>query len=325
MTLRHGKAQKALPGYKKKGILPRHIGINPTNRQINEMLADVLMECESATDVQKAFHIKFRAFCKDLAAQSGLHGGVMIIHDFRLNDEKESFSADQKMDENRYRKVLSDKKNWRASCHFSPHAHIIGFGYLIDKASFIEQTGCRYDIYNKVTSPVSLIRYLLSHAPDVPGMNAYTFFGGITQIEREKQFKVRRPIVCKECIKEGCTPAETGRIIARMDPDTIEYKPSKRRRGRREMSSWSFEDITSRAYTRVQYRTIYRWKADRPRRPRDRRRFLDLFTRRGPKSKDSVQWCSPERWDHLVSRGVIPGDWFYGDPPPVPAASPPVL
>lgn len=115
---------------------------------------------------------KAREYFKKKAAAIGCTGGSLVVHLWRTNDNVPGYIQGQK----KWDFVRSQGKNWRNFVKFSPHAHIIGYGYLKrpDQDKF-EYKNMGPLATREEIEAVSF--YNLSHAPVGPGLTAVIYFG----------------------------------------------------------------------------------------------------------------------------------------------------
>lgn len=106
------------------------------------------------------------------ATEIGCKGGSLVIHLWRTNDNVPGYIQGQK----KWDWVRSQGKNWKKYVKFSPHAHIIGYGYLKrpdeDKFEYKNMGPLRT---REEIEAVSF--YNLSHAPVGKGITAVVYFG----------------------------------------------------------------------------------------------------------------------------------------------------
>ena len=346
LSIVYGNSQKPLAGLKKESLRARHIVFSPPHSLTEELIADTLQEADAA-DFQRVFLQKFRRAAISVVRGAGVVAGVIFEHDIRLKTD--SAAVDQENDINRYREIL-DRPDWRDHVEFSPHVHILGYGYLEDSSEFYEESGgWIYRTIRVVDDPELVVKYLLSHAPTVPNRCAYARFGRMHSryMEKVKEYRCREYIACEECLEAGVSEAEAVRVIATLAVDPGGTPALKcehdgdigarhRAGGRGDPVSWSFESISNWKYSRVKHRSVYRLRSPRgglgpgpgigegvrvlggrPPDPRVTAELgravvnLDRFPYRV--DDDRLVWVGSDRWDELMQRGII-SSW-YGDPP----------
>ncbi|MDD4615296.1 MAG: hypothetical protein PHI40_07850 [Caldisericia bacterium] len=327
LTAHYGPAQKALPGFSRENILPRHISFHPSRNDVLPIMEEALQEADTPDEYQRIFWSKFMLLVEETVKDAGITSAFVIPHDIRLKSDAATTAADQKNDANRYRKVL-DRPDWRERVKYYPHVHVIGFGYIEDFKQFYERTGWTYRIHGEVHNPAGLVYYLLSHSVSIPRKNAYVPLGGLAsrRLQRVKEYRCRRPVQCDECLQEGVPEKEATRVIATLAELKCEHDDDRgarlRHRGRGDPVEWTFDVITEHRYVKTERVGIYRVRV--PKGERRRSGLDELPLRPGEKKRPRlpgqaklerrVWYVSPDRWDELIRLGVIPGSWFE-DPP----------
>lgn len=137
-----------------------------------------------------------RAYFVRQAEQIGCTGGSMVIHLWRTNDNVPGYIQGQK----KWDFVRSQGDRWREFVKFSPHAHIIGYGYLKkpDKDKFEYKNMGPLNTRDEVEA---VSYYNLSHAPIGKGITAVIYFGCCSYGKLKCTFKtvVHSFAVCPEC------------------------------------------------------------------------------------------------------------------------------
>lgn len=134
----------------------------------------------------------------------GVKGCVVIIHGYRIKKEKmrEVNDGATSAGVNRYRWCF-DQDRPRDYLYFSPHFHLLGWGYLMQSDDFHEQTGWIYKKHK--TRPLSDMEktayYLLSHAWLFgTGTNAYRYWGALSPtrlgVKRENSYQIEKCTIC---------------------------------------------------------------------------------------------------------------------------------
>lgn len=156
-----------------------------------------------------------------VAKQAGVTADLPVPHLFRIRDEYKKWANDeasrinaenrasrkQCRKENRYT-IIMKCPNWREMLYYSPHIHMICYGYLENSRTFYDRTGIVYKIHNKGQPLKSrddvsrVIYYLLSHAsPSDDGSHILTYNGQISYnkmlcVDENEREEVER---CPEC------------------------------------------------------------------------------------------------------------------------------
>ena len=119
---------------------------------------------------------KLRRKIYSLLKKSGFWGGSCIFHPFRLN---------------------KSIKKW----YFSPHFHIIGYGWIRGKKvkAIYEKTGYIIKNLGVRKSVVATAQYQLSHAGIKSGTHTITWFGSVAYNKIKIIPEVVEPEVCPEC------------------------------------------------------------------------------------------------------------------------------
>lgn len=279
--------------------LPRHVVFSPDVKTI----AGMVLRTERAlqkrginirertqryrNEFHKVFMKKYRRKLDQVIRLAGLIGYAEITHDIRLNKKKEADKADRQMDTNRYRAAL-DQPTWRGDVHFSPHSHTAGWGYLMNADEFHKRTGWVYVNYGTVYSALGLANYLLSHAPDNPGLHSIRYCGILnpSQMSIEGEIKIPEFPPCEECIAEGKSKNKAEMVIAKLA--TVEYVRDEKHRT--QIASWEFADggISERPYRITKIIQVYRRRPPQPPRPPD------------PNRNTTVPWTWVGSWQIAI-------------------------
>jgi len=256
--------------------LPRHVVFSPDVEQI----ARLILRTEKALakrgidirgdtwkyrdEFHRVFHKKYRRKLDQVIRIAGMTGFMEITHDIRLKRDKESHKADRNLDINRYRAIL-DQSDWRYYVRFSPHSHTAGWGYLMDGDEFHKKTGWIYVNYGTVYSASGLVNYLLSHAPDNPGLHSIRYGGDLNPAYMvvEGEIKIPEFPPCQDCLDEGVPREKAEMVIAKLA--SVEYIRDKNHRTR--IAGWEFteEGISSRPYRITKIIQVFRRKPPDPR------------------------------------------------------------
>jgi len=166
---------------------------------------------------------KARSYFIRQAEEIGCKGGSMVIHLWRTNEKVPGYIEGQK----KWDYVRSQGARWREFVKFSPHAHVVGYGYLKkpDKDKFEYKNMGPLNTRDEVEA---VSYYNLSHAPIGKGITAVIYFGCCSYGKLKCLFKiVTHPFsVCPECgsylVFEDCGEFVTH---ARTVGDFKEVKP----------------------------------------------------------------------------------------------------
>ena len=129
-------------------------------------------------------------------------GGSIVVHLWRTNDQVPSWTADSR----RWDWVRAEGPEWRDYVVFSPHAHIIGYGFYQEP----EPDDFSYrnlDHLDDRDAVESVVFYQLSHAPVGAGCNAVVYWGccqpGCLKVAvvngKKQQWTESVPVVCATC------------------------------------------------------------------------------------------------------------------------------
>jgi hypothetical protein len=212
----------------------------------------------------RVFHKKYRRKLDQVIRLAGLTAYAEITHDIRLKKEKETDKADRQMDANRYRAVL-DRQDWRYNVRFSPHSHTAGWGRLMDAETFHRVTqGWIYINYGTVYNAEGLARYLLSHAPDNPGLHSIRYGGELNPSKMcvEGEIKIPEFPPCEDCLKEGTPRNKAEMVLAKLG--SVEYVKDSNHRS--SIASWEFSEdgVSNRPYRITKVIQVYRRRPPPP-------------------------------------------------------------
>lgn len=139
---------------------------------------------------------KARVYFIKKARKIGCKGGSMTIHLWRTNDKVPGYIKDQK----RWDWVRSQGPRWREYVKYSPHAHVIGYGYLKrpDQDDFEYKNMGPLNTREEIES---VAYYNVSHAPVGPGITAVIYFGCCSYGKLRCVFKTQIHLddFCPEC------------------------------------------------------------------------------------------------------------------------------
>jgi hypothetical protein len=257
--------------------LARHIVISPPR----EAIVDIVQRTESALvkrgiDIEKnsiryrnefhrVFMKKYRRKLDRIARSAGLYAAIEVTHNIRLKSDKESMKADLRCSSNRYREVL-DQPGWRNGVKFSPHSHLMAWGFLEEADKFHERTGgWIYKNLGEITNASGLTEYLLSHAPDIEGIHSYRLCGNLKNYCVEGEIKIPVFPKCKECIEGGKPSEHAGMVLAKLA--SVEYRRDENRHN--QLISWEFKEngLSSKPYRTTQIIQVYRRKSEHQLKP----------------------------------------------------------
>jgi hypothetical protein len=138
-----------------------------------------------------------RAAANKMFKKTGLRGAITVYHPYRIEYDEN--------DQNISWRRIRDKPKWRDYVEFSPHFHLIAYGYLADTEAF-------YNASNgwvmKMVRPLqdkddveSLARYLLSHCGVVEHREAVTYWGCLSgrHLELVTEMVEREDTPCPVC------------------------------------------------------------------------------------------------------------------------------
>ena len=143
---------------------------------------------------------------KKLALDYGCTGGVMVIHPFRIirSVARTIQDAASKEHVNRYDYVR--KHGLWQMMEYSPHAHIVGYGYLKENVPGDDFQYRKIRVLRDRGAAERAIYYLLTHAllPSSPRGHAVRYFGvcSLSQLGVSWKGTVREPVRCQCCGSE---------------------------------------------------------------------------------------------------------------------------
>lgn len=139
------------------------------------------------------------------AGEIGCTGGSMVIHLWRTNDNVPGYLEGVKKWD-----WVRARKDWRKFVKFSPHAHIIGYGYL--KPQEKGQENFEYKNMGPLRGRKEIEAvafYNISHASIGKGISAVTYFGCCSY---SKLKPVKKGIYHEDCLCPDC-----GAVMVRED------------------------------------------------------------------------------------------------------------
>lgn len=160
---------------------------------------------------------KIRMWGVAQAKAAGIIGALILPHAYRIKKEYQAqFSEEaerrnileRKNKEitskwNRY-DIVREHKNWRDFVDYSPHVHLVGYGYLLKADKFKSKYGFVYRKHgnlNALSDVQACINYLLSHAPLAKGVQVYSFFGVLANNQLVPLDEYEEVEVCQDCGK----------------------------------------------------------------------------------------------------------------------------
>lgn len=201
------RAADRLRGYldaSKTQYVPWHISLSPP--------AGLL---ESQVSMQKLLDL-----AHDQSKILGITSVLVIAHGYRIRDKYRGVvnRGAKEAGMNRYRWCMA-QPDPRKYLYWSPHFHLMGWGYLMDADQYHKGTGWIYKKHK--TRPLEHIQktiyYLLSHAWQFgPGKNTYRYWAGLSPTKMTVQesitWEIERCSVCKGPIKRVplTTPDDLG-------------------------------------------------------------------------------------------------------------------
>lgn len=256
--------------------LSRHIVISPSRAAV----AAIVVRTEKAlekkginldkehiryrNEFHRVFMKKYRRKLDQVAKMAGLDAYIDVDHNIRLRNDRESEIADRDQDKNRYREVLTTPR-WRHDVRFSPHSHLMAWGYLMPVEEFFEKTGgWVYKNLGVVSSAAGLTDYLLSHAPDIDGMHSYRTGGAMKNYRVQGEIKIPIFRKCLECIEEGKAAKDAGMVLAKLQ--SVEYQRGEDRQNK--IISWEFKGgLSNKPYRTTEIIQVYDLKPPQQHKP----------------------------------------------------------
>lgn len=187
-------ATQTIIGYrraKKYHYTARHVSLSPPAR--------LLPVTEDLTEILNWMVQEANKLYDDL----GVRAAYVVVHPYRLVPQYEAYVSEmaKRAGKNRYRWAF-EQPNWRELIYFSPHLHLIFYGYLEDAKTFYERTGWTYRMHRarKEKDLPRTINYLLSHAWVVGNPKIMRYYRGMSQSKLGctiRRYKV--PIYCLTC------------------------------------------------------------------------------------------------------------------------------
>jgi hypothetical protein len=307
--------------------LSRHIVISPSREAVAALVERTEKALEKKgvnldkehiryrNEFHRLFMKKYRRKLDQVARDAGLDAYIDVDHNIRLRNENDAEKSDWDQNKNRYREVLT-APSWRHHVRFSPHSHLMAWGYLIPVEEFYERTGgWIYKNLGVVSSVSGLTDYLLSHAPDIDGMHSYRPAGNMKNYRVQGEIKIPIFRKCLECIEEGKAAKDAGMVLAKLQ--SVEYQRDQDRQNK--LISWEFEGgLSNKPYRTTEIIQVYDLKPPAQRKPgttedppptiaawinqEDRERQLcewKLLRKERERIRRSNLWMSYDQWEKL--------------------------
>lgn len=151
------------------------------------------------------------------AKAAGIKGALVQPHLYRIKKEyqaKFTEEAERRNIQARKNKemtpkwnrydIVREQSNWRDFVDYSPHVHLIGYGYLLKADKFKAKYGFTYRKHgnlNALSDVQACINYLLSHAPLAKGVQVYSLFGVLGNNQMILLDEYEEVEVCQDCGK----------------------------------------------------------------------------------------------------------------------------
>lgn len=197
-------------GTSKKARHPRHGILSPPASVVNAvydrtMRAMTRRSPEGAytpEDVQAVYMEKFRYEAYKALDLLGIDGGACIIHYDRVSDEGKDRHHAEAPDTPRWEWLRCQAEDWQDLIYFSPHVHIIFYGYGMDSSEFYDQSGgWVFKMRREVEEVAPLAYYLLSHAPVIHGRLSVTYTGCLSprKLKAIEDHIEKEEVLCETC------------------------------------------------------------------------------------------------------------------------------
>lgn len=165
-----------------------------------------LHDPELAHEDPAAWLDSMRSLARKYCKRAGITGGTLIVHAFRLNSEDDDTPIEAQREKYKEWKNIRSFPSWWKHVRFSPHFHIVGWGYIRSTAQFYEDTGAVVRKIRRLADVDAIRRlafHLLSHAALIPGKELYSFFGltsgkYLARIKESRE-KISTPVKCRRC------------------------------------------------------------------------------------------------------------------------------
>ena len=308
LTARHGReASHTLQGPVRDAMLPRHVTFSPGPALVRALVREVVEEITDPADFHPVLLKKYRKMANRIALDAGVTAGVLMTHDIRLRKDRDADRADRAMATDRYRAVLNHP-DWRRRVKYSPHTHGLVTGRLENARDFFNRTGWIYRMIDTVHTPENLVRYLLSHAPDHPGVHSVSYIGEMApeNLIKVRENRIRDTPICEECVAAGILPSAAHRVVGVLLPGSVRCEhdddPEMRLlRGRGPPVAWEWDRLTDRPFVQGAARVSeYRIRMRGGGRPPARDRRATTF------------YYQKAEWEQMIQARNAPDSWFYG-------------
>jgi len=307
LTARHGReASHTLQGEDRDRVLPRHVTWSPGPEIVRALVREVVAEGTAQEDFHRVLLKKYRKMANRVATAAGVQAGILMTHDIRLRKDLDADAADRAMAKDRYRAVLN-RPGWRRRVKYSPHTHGIVFGGLLNARDFFREQGWIYRVIGTVHTPENLVRYLLSHAPDQPGVHSVSYIGEMApeNLVKLQENRIRDTPICEECVTEGLLPEAAHRVVGVLLPGSVRCEndgnlAERLLHGRGKPVAWLWDRLTDRPFVKGADRVgEYEIRVPGTPRPpaRDRKR--------------TTYYHQKQEWEALVRARLAPDSWFY--------------
>lgn len=146
---------------------------------------------------------------RKISAALGVTSAVLIVHGYRIRPGKKREAHEESIKQglDRYRYCMN-QDDPREYLYWSPHFHLMGWGFLENSKKFEERTGWVYHkertrSWEDIPPTVS---YLLSHAwLFSPGKNAYRYWGGLSPtklaVTQDVAWEIQKCKVCGKALR----------------------------------------------------------------------------------------------------------------------------
>jgi len=153
--------------------------------------------------------VKLRSKLIKIMRDHGLMGGLIIFHPYRIKDEIKDQLSRIKSDKKYWILIRENALNlptWQDYVYFSPHFHVISYGFIAKSNEFYNKTGWVYKNRGSLKKDEDIagcLFYALSHAGVMDDKHTVTWFGSLSYNkmvrEREKEWVEKEPVVCEKC------------------------------------------------------------------------------------------------------------------------------
>jgi len=228
---RNGGQLTLFDGFSETGYTPRHDVLSPPLSVVRTLIAKTYRILEKNGEPVSRFDYYFvdffRAEIKKMLELSGLSGASCVIHPYRIRDEyKDRISAEVRAGraKDRY-DWIRKHPDWYNYVYFSPHVHLVAFGYNID--DFCEKSeGWILTTIREVYDAPGLMFYLLSHTGITEGRNSVSRWGCLSKHNMKKldEWNEFEDTYCEkcgsvleyaDCDEEGNVIRMTGKVVQR--------------------------------------------------------------------------------------------------------------